>query len=136
MGDVLEVPVVDGRTSVTWSLVLTKSERPSVTLALSDGSGRTWEATGGDVFDALMKLRLKAEPDGVQVCCNGARRNAWSSGMQRDMGEGFSTYLLRLGEHHERPESVPTFAPAPAAEVTSVAEQVAFHEQWMAELRG
>jgi hypothetical protein len=100
-----------------------------------DDSGRRWEAVGGDVFDALMEPRLKAESDGIQLCCNGARRNAWSSGMQRDLGEGFTTYLLRLGEPHERPPSVRTLEPAPAAEVTTVAEQMAFHEQWLAELR-
>jgi hypothetical protein len=134
MDDAFELPVVEGGKALTWALALTTPEPHRVSLSLNDGSGRTWEATGGDVFDALMKLRLEAEPDGVQLCCNGARRNAWSSGMQRDMGEGFSTYLLRLGEHGERPESVPTLAPAPAAEVTIVSEQVAFYEQWLSEL--
>ena len=134
--EVLEVPVVEGGKALTWVLALTKPEPYRVSLALSDGSGRTWEAIGGDVFEALMKLRLETEPDGVQLCCNGARRNAWSSFMQRDMGEGFSTYLLRLGEHNERPESVPTLAPAPAADVATVAEQIAFHEQWLSELKG
>jgi hypothetical protein len=35
-----------------------------------------------------MNLRLELEPAGVQVCCTGARPNAWASGMQRDMVEG------------------------------------------------
>jgi hypothetical protein len=109
--------------------------RPALS-GLCDGSGRTWKATGPDAFDALMNLRLEAEPVGVQICCNGARRNAWSSGMQRDMAVGFSTYLLRLGEHGQRPESVPTLEPAPAAEVGTVDEQLAFHQQWLAEIKG
>jgi hypothetical protein len=135
VGESFEVPVTkDGRT-VTWQLLLTKAEQPRITLSLSDGSAQMWEATGGDIFGALMTLRLEAERDGVQICCNGARRNAWSSGMQRDMGEGVTTYLLRLGEHQERPESVRTLDPAPAADVTTVAEQVEFHERWLAELR-
>jgi hypothetical protein len=135
VADSFEVPVIEGGGTATWQLVLTKAEQPRITLSLSDGSARTWEATGGDIFDALMNLRREAEPDGVQLCCNGARRNAWSSGMQRDMGEGVTTYLLRLGEHQEPPESVRTLDPAPAADVTTVAEQLAFHEEWLAELR-
>ena len=133
--DLVEVPVIDGGTTATWQLAVTQDDQRHVVLSLSDGFGRTWAATGGDAFDALMKLRLEAEPDGVQICCNGARRNAWSSGMQRDMAMGFSTYLLRLGEHNERPPSARTLEPAPAADVTTVAEQMAFHEQWLAELQ-
>jgi hypothetical protein len=134
MDDVLEVPVIQGGKASAWQLVLTKDEQGRLVLSLSDGSGRTWTAAAFDAFDALMKLRLEAEADGVQICCNGARRNAWSSGMQSDMGVGFSTYLLRLGEHGERPESVPTLAPAPAADVATVEEQLAFHEEWLGEL--
>lgn len=133
--DVLEVPVIEGAATATWQLAVAQDEQRRVALSLSDGSGRTWAATGSDAFDALMKLRLEAEPDGIQICCNGARRNAWSSGMQRDMGLGFSTYLLRLGEHGQRPETVRTLDTAPAAEVASVDEQLAFHEQWLAELK-
>jgi hypothetical protein len=135
MDDVLEVPVIEGGEAFAWRLVLTEDEQRRLVLSLSDGSGRTWTAAAFDAFDALMKLRLEAEPDGVQICCNGARRNAWSSGMQRDMGAGFSTYLLRLGSPGERPESVATLAPAPAAEVATVEEQRAFHEEWLGELR-
>jgi hypothetical protein len=135
MEDAFKVPVIEGGKTLTWALALTKPERHRITLALRDGSGRAWEATGGDAFDALMKLRLEVEPDGIQLCCNGARRNAWSSGMQRDVGEGFMAYLLRLGEHGVKPPSVLNLEPAPVEEVTTVAEQVAFHEQWLDEQR-
>lgn len=135
MDDALHVLVIEEGKTPTWALVLTRPGPHRIGLTLHDGSGRTWEATGGDAFDALMKLRLEVEPNGVQLCCNGARRNAWSSGMQRDMDEGSTTYLLRLGEHGARPRSVRTLDPAPGNDVTTVAEQVAFHEEWLGELR-
>jgi hypothetical protein len=129
VGDTFDVPVAEGGETLTWTLALDKPERHQVALALRDPFGRAWEATGGDVFDALMKLRLQAERDGIQICCNGARRNAWSSGMQRDMGEGYVVYLLRA-QKEDRPPEVRTLDPAPAEEVVSVAEQRAFFEDY------
>jgi hypothetical protein len=38
------------------------------------------------------------DPRGIRLAINGARRDAWSSGMQRDMGEGRVVYLLTEGE--------------------------------------
>jgi len=130
-----ELPVTVRGEPAVWTLTLARPQPDSFALALSDGSGRRWSAGGPDVFDAQLNLRRELEAEGIQLCCNGARRNAWSSGMQRDMGDGFSTYLLRLGEHGRRAESVPTLDSAPASEVTTVAEQLAFHERWLSEAR-
>jgi len=130
VADVFEVPVVEKGKTSTWTIVLTKPARHRVRLALTDGSGRTWEALGGDVFDALTRLRLEAERDGLQICCNGARRNAWCSGMQRDMGEGYVTYILER-EQGSRQREARTLDPAPPGEVASVAEQRAFFEEWL-----
>jgi len=135
VGDQFEVPVaVEGSHAGTWAITVQRPQDRSIVLALADPHGRAWEARGGDVFDALMNLRCELEPAGIQVCCNGARRNAWSSGMQRDMGVGETTYLLTLGEHGVRPPSVKTLEPAPLEDVGSVAEQRAFYEAWLAEL--
>jgi hypothetical protein len=130
--DVFAMPVTAGSgQTFIWSLELSKPEGNRVSLSLNDGHGRSWEAIGGDVFDALMRLRLKAEPDGVQLCCNGARRNAWSSGMQRDMGEGYGVYLLPAKRSTERPPAVKTLDPAPPSEVVTVALQRAAYEAWL-----
>lgn len=129
MTQVFEVPVSDGNALHTWTLALTKPGPNRIALTLSDGSGRRWEALGSDVFDALMRLRLDAERDRLQICCNGARKNAWSSGMQRDMGDGSAVYLLQ-GEKGVRPPEVNTLDPAPPGEVVSVAEQRAFFFEW------
>lgn len=82
---------------------------------------------------ALLKLRcFQLEPAGIQLCCNGARRNAWASTMQREMAAGYAVYLTRLGERG-RPPFVRTLDPAPRDDCGTVAEQQAFHEQWSAE---
>ena len=114
-----------------WTLRLTKPEPYRIALILVGDQGQLWEGAGGDVFDALMNLRLELEPVGIRVCCNGARANAWSSGMQRDMGQGYEVYLLGL-ERSGRPASIQTLDPAPCEEVVTVAEQRAFHERWLA----
>lgn len=96
--------------------------------------GRCWAVEAGDVFSCLMELRRQAEPAGVQLCCQGSRRDAWSSGMQRDMGQGLSVYLLEGIPRGQRPPQVPTLAPVTAELAVTVEEQLAWHERWLASL--
>jgi hypothetical protein len=128
--DVFQVPVTEHGEQATWPLQVTKPEANRFDLALSDERGRTWEATGHDVFDALMNLRLVAERDNVQICCNGARPNAARSGMLGEAREGYAVYLLQEPQDPKSglPPVVETLDPAPASEVVSVAEQRAFFE--------
>jgi hypothetical protein len=129
----LDLRVLVHGEQLLWTL---SRQRPAGTdlyaLRLTDDQGRVWEASGGDVFAALTNLRLQLEPEGVQICCNGARRNAWASGMQRDMASGLAVYLLQLGQHGG-PPFARTLDPAPCDECGTVAEQRAFFEQWRAE---
>jgi hypothetical protein len=92
---------------------------------------RSWTVRAHDLFEALRELRRQLEPEAISVCCQGARPNAWSSSMQRDMGVGHHTYLTEIGLAG-RPPQTQTLAPAPCAEVGTVAEQDAFHARWMA----
>jgi hypothetical protein len=78
-----------------------------------------------------MVLREQVEPRGIRVCCNGSRLDAWASGMQRDMGSGFSTYLLTGVAKGQRPPAVNTLDFAPPEVVVKVAEQRAWHKAWM-----
>jgi hypothetical protein len=52
--------------------------------------------------------------------------------MQRDMGEGRTTYLTELGSH-DRPATVQTLDPAPLDSVGTLVEQDDFHGEWLAE---
>jgi hypothetical protein len=134
MNESFELPVLTGDDEALWTLRVSRAEGShGLVLTLSDDRGRAWEAEAFDVFEALLKLRrFQLEPAGIQLCCNGARRNAWASTMQREMAAGYAVYLTRLGERG-RPPFVRTLDPAPRDECGTVAEQQAFHEQWSAE---
>ena len=133
MNESFQIAVLTGGDEALWTLRVSRAEGSyDLVLRLTDDRGRAWEAHGPDVFEALMKLRLEIEPAGVQLCCNGTRRNAWASAMQRDMAVGYAVYLTRLGEAG-RPPFAPTLDPAPCDDCGTVAEQQAFHEQWRAE---
>jgi hypothetical protein len=88
----------------------------------------------GDVFEASRALRRLCEAEGILIGFNGARPNAWASGMQRDMGSGHSVYLLNLDPPvaRLRPPEVRTLKAAPLDEVGSLAEQDEFQRQWLA----
>jgi hypothetical protein len=64
-----------------------------------------WSAEGPDLFKALRELRRALDLLGIRLGVNGARRDAWASGMQCDMGEGRVVYLLAEGRA-DRPEQV------------------------------
>lgn len=105
-----DVEVAASGMSRRWRL-LASVERGASRLQLV-GDGQAWEAVGPDVFEALRSLRRELDAHGLRVGVNGARPNAWSSGMQRDMGLGRMTYLCELGEFGGMP-TVGTLDPAP-----------------------
>lgn len=89
-----------------------------------------WSGLGPDVFGALRALMTNLEADDGLIGVVGARPNAWASGMQRDMGEGRTVYVLSLPRTEGRPPSAPTLDPAPLDEVGTTGEQDAFQQQW------
>jgi hypothetical protein len=100
-------------------------------LVLVGGDGRRWTAEAFDVFEALLQIRRDVEVLGLRLCCNGARRDAWSSGMQRDMVGGQSVYLLDSVPSGRRPLQVETLGTTPPASSVLVAEQEAWHQEWI-----
>ena len=85
----------------------------------------------GDWFDCLISLRQWLEATGWRILCNGARVNAWPSGMARSMGGGGMVYL-HPGEQRQMTgdDLVRTFDEAPAELVVTVGEQLAYHQHW------
>jgi hypothetical protein len=75
-------------------------------------------------------LRRILDPLGTRIGVNGARRDAWASGMQCDMGEGRVVYLLKEG-HTIRPEQVSMLALAPLAQVGTVDEHDQQYQRWL-----
>jgi hypothetical protein len=92
---------------------------------------RQWSGEARDLFECLIEIRNQIEPLGMRACCKGTRRDAWASGMQRDMGRGAFVYLLEGVPPKQRPPQVNTLDPAPIDTVASVAEQRAWHDEWL-----
>ena len=87
-------------------------------------------AEGSDLFKALRALRRILDPLDIRLGVNGARRDAWASGMQCDMGEGRVVYLLVEGKTG-RPEQISTLGPARVSHVGTVEDQDRQHQQWL-----
>ncbi|MFB7380777.1 hypothetical protein ACFC6U_36585 [Kitasatospora purpeofusca] len=117
-----------GGVEETWELFLKDGEVPGITLRSSDGTA--WSGEGNDLFDALSDIRLQIEPLGYLLLCNGARTDAYPSGMCRDMGRGSIVYILQPGRAARRQVSV--FDRAAPASVGTVAAQREFYEAWIA----
>ncbi len=116
-----------------WSMSCsTNTAARSHELVLTDTDGTEWHAQASDVFECVVQLRLQLEPLELRLCCNASRRDAWASGMQRDMGSGFAVYLLADAPVGTRPPDVPTLGYAPPDDTVSYAEQHAWHERWLA----
>jgi hypothetical protein len=99
-----------------------------VRVALDGPSGRI-EEIKHDAFEALRAVRRILDPTGWRVAVMGARRDATSSGMQRDQMRGLAVYLLVVPRGSELP-SVRTFDPAPPETVGTVEEQDAYFAKW------
>jgi hypothetical protein len=121
--------VASGSGSEQWVLTTDRQGRDWL-IAIAGPDGNRWQAEGPDLFEALRALRRALDPRGIRLAVNGARRDAWSSGMQRDMGEGRVVYLLAEAGSG-RPPQVKTLGPAPLTDVGTVAEQDEQHRRWL-----
>jgi len=127
------VVVRSGAGEQRWPLTTSRHGRDWL-LRITSPDGKSWAAEGPDLFKALRTLRRILDPLGICVGVNGARRDAWASGMQSDMGEGRVVYLLVEGRVG-RPEQVNTLGPTPASDVGTVEDQDQQHEQWLVSRR-
>jgi hypothetical protein len=124
-----QVLVRSGADDQRWLLTADRRDRDWL-LAIASPEGKVWRAEGPDLFKALRGLRRILDPLGIRVGVNGARRDAWASGMQCDMGEGRVVYLLKEGQT-TRPEQVSTLALAPLEQVGTVDEQDQQYQRWL-----
>ena len=127
------VPALEVATGSVESWVLTiETMAPHDFRMTCEGSEqRRWTIETYDVFECLMRLRHQVEAAGWLLCCNGARRDSWSSGMARDMGGGWSVYLLEGVPKGQRPPLVPTLDPVLPELAATVAQQWHWYEEWV-----
>ena len=120
--------VQSGSGEQQWPLATSRRGRDwFLTVSLD---GRSWAAEGPDLFKALRELRRILDPLGIRMGVNGARRDAWASGMQCDMGEGRVVYLLAEGQTG-RPEQASTLGLTSIRHVGTVDEQDEQHGRWL-----
>jgi hypothetical protein len=124
------VDVVSGACEVTWQLSTELRGRDWAIVLTSPTT--SWTSTGSDPFEALRALRRQLDNEGIRVGLAGALPNAWASGMQRDMGEGRSVYLLEIPRSAGRPPTAGTLDAVSCDRVGSVADQDEFQRRWRA----
>lgn len=83
-----------------------------------------------DLFEALRLIRLQLEAKDLLLCCAGARRDVWASGMQRDMGMGLMAYVLTFPRTADRLAQVSIFDQASPDLLATVGEQEQFARSW------
>jgi hypothetical protein len=112
-----------GRGSQVAEVTVATEPPWALRLVLADGS--VAEVVAADLFEALEKVRLQLEADGLMVCCQGARADVFPSGMARQMGGGRRAYRLRRDRPVGPADLVDVLDPAQPGEVVTVAEQYA-----------
>lgn len=125
--------VLSGSGEQQWTLTTDRRDRDWL-LTITSPDQASWAAEGPDLFKALRELRRILDPLGIRLGVNGARRDAWASGMQCDMGEGRVVYLLAEGQVG-RPEQVNTLGHAAVEHVGTVEEQDQYHARWLVSRR-
>ena len=123
------IRVLAGASEQQWPLTAGRRGRDWL-ITITSPDGRSWAAEGPDLFKALRALRRILDPLGIRLGVNGARRDAWASGMQCDMGEGRAVYLLVEGRP-DRPEQVGTLGSTSISHVGTVDEQDQQHDRWL-----
>jgi hypothetical protein len=97
-------------------------------------SGEQVCGQASDCFAALQTVRRIAEDRNWMICCKGARRNVWPSGMSRSMGGGIKAYTLEMGRQATLDSLVNIFdADAPEL-YSSVADQEVYANAWFKSL--
>lgn len=128
-----DIIAVDGGGNELSASAKWRADDPSYELVIDAGAAGTTHHRGPDVFDCLTQSRRELERVRLTLLCNGARIDAYPSGMARDMSAGLKVYIRRLGERGG--ELVDTFGPAPRDAVGTVAAQEEFHRAWSSSVK-
>lgn len=86
-------------------------------------------------FGALLKFRLRIEPDGYLLLCNAARKDAYPSRMMLQMGGGRKIYILSYGLQASDEDLVDVLGMATIDQVGTVEEQRIGYENWLRSLK-
>ncbi|MBS7531566.1 hypothetical protein IC619_013845 [Hazenella sp. IB182353] len=82
-------------------------------------------------FQALAGIRKKLEENRIQILCNGAALNVYSSPMHLSMGSGCLAYKIRIGEQAKTEDLVDIFDYDENLNLVGVEEQARFYDNWV-----
>ena len=100
-----------------------------------DGPDGPLARTGNDLFQALQQIRQELESGGWLIAVQGARKDAYPTGMVRDMIGARRVYILRAGQQAEREHLVDIFAEAAADSLGTVEQQTNYYREWRLSLK-
>lgn len=95
-----------------------------------DGPSGLLTGSGSDLFRALQEVRLALEPQGWLIAVQGARKDAYASGMLRDMVGAQRVYVVEPGRRAEREHLVDIFAEADPDALATVEQQHNYYREW------
>ncbi|WP_328472654.1 hypothetical protein OHA21_10470 [Actinoplanes sp. NBC_00393] len=127
----LEVPVYRGNHKVMCALRW-KRHADFCTFDIElDGPDEPVHRSGRDLFDALQQVRLELERQGLVIAVQGARTDAYPTGMIRNMVAASRVYIMEIGRDVERKHLVNTFAEAELHTIGTVEQQDAHYREWL-----
>ncbi|GAB3119345.1 hypothetical protein GCM10027160_33200 [Streptomyces calidiresistens] len=120
-----------GRTGIEEVITLEIREGPPSGITAYREGRPGVEYTADDLTLCLLGLRRELEREGLLLCCQGARRDAVTSGSLKQMTNGWYVYIANPESGTVNPEPVDILAPADPIEVATCDEQraavFAFH---------
>lgn len=87
-----------------------------------------------DFFSAMCAIRQIIEMEGMLLCCYGASKNVYPSGMSRNMGLGDKAYKLNKGQPAKMSDVVSIFETGPDIIPATVKEQEQYFHEWVESL--
>jgi hypothetical protein len=130
----LSVPMIRGSERVTSTLRWELRSDRTYTIDLDGPDGRV-TGNGSDLFQALQEIRSELEPRGWLIAVQGARVDAYPTGMVRDMIGARRVYILRVSQQAQREHLVDIFAEAAADSLGTVEQQKNYYRDWRLSLK-
>jgi hypothetical protein len=93
-------------------------------------TGEPIDVGAPDMFEALVRIRERLEPQGWFVAVQGSRLDVYPTAMQREMAGGLNVHVMRMGEQARLGDVVETFAEADPSTLATVAAQRERAVEW------
>jgi hypothetical protein len=100
-----------------------------------DWHGEPIDVRADDMFEALVRIRERLEPQGWFMAVQGSRLDTFPTDVQREESGGLNVHVIDRNEPRRLGEVVETFAEADPSTLATVAAQREFSEEWLRMVR-